>query len=462
MSDTETPTSMKRIISRIRMQLETPLHCGGGEEGIFTDLPVVRDAFGWYMIPGTTVAGILRHFLGASGNFRAVESLFGWQSGDDGRGSLVSVSDACLIDFSGRVAREVELIGDPPLFPSVGQVRDHVCIDPVTGTAKSTGKFDMELVPPGTQFAFELALNMEGLSGSYADKLLADFKSLIAAIQSSSVQFGGGQTRGLGYIKTISADTREFDLEMTKGLQEYLKLSRGLLFVDDDGGKIVSISEQRISTTSEITLPLESCGPLLVGGGNSPDADITFASMLVPDYALKAFCERKVIPAASVKGAIRGRIFKILGFIGHPEPDKVLDRMFGHIKNGGKIGKVRMPDIILGDDAKTTKVQHVAIDRLTGGALDGALYSEAPVWVEKLPIDVKLKYSALTDLEMGVLIHALMDFSEGDLAVGGGGNRGNGRFRLRDNTALSDVFKGIDSQAIDKALSLAGGGGNGK
>jgi CRISPR/Cas system CSM-associated protein Csm3 (group 7 of RAMP superfamily) len=453
---------MKKIISRILIELETPLHCGGGEDGVFTDMPVVRDAFGWYMIPGTTIAGILRHYLCLTGADQVVAALFGWQAGDDGRGSHLSVSDACVVDFYGKVAREVEIDGGTPNFPSPAQVRDHVCIDPIIGTAVATGKFDMELVPPFTRFAFELALNTENAEDPAA--LEQALGSLVSAINNSSVQFGGGQTRGLGYFKTIKTDTRLFDLKTRDGFEAYLNLSRGLMFVENDGGEEFTIHGEPTSNTEEIMLPLVSAGPLLIGGGNSEEADITFTTLSIPHYDAdpekSGFKNIKIIPAASIKGVIRSKIYKILGYLGHSNTDEVLDSMFGYVKSGGQIGKIRIPDIVLGEDAETAIVQHVAIDRLTGGALDGALYSEAPVWVENLAIDIKVRYSGLGDLELALLIHALMDLAEGDLAIGAGGNRGNGRFRLReDENSLKSIFALTEEKLkkLDKELAAVGG-----
>lgn len=50
-----------RYLARIVLQAETPLSIGSGESNIQTDSPVIRDINGLPFIPGTSLAGILRH-----------------------------------------------------------------------------------------------------------------------------------------------------------------------------------------------------------------------------------------------------------------------------------------------------------------------------------------------------------------------------------------------------------------
>ncbi len=459
---------MKKLLSRILIELDTPLHAGGGEAGVMTDQPVVRDCFDCYMIPGASLAGVLRRHLEAAEGPGTANSLFGWgaepgSKQDNGEGSRISISDACLVDLDEHVARELELEGKPVNFPIGTAVRDHVRIDTDSGTAMNGGKFDIELVPPCTRFAFEMSLNCEGLSKEKEEKLRLQYFSLLAAMKSKKIQVGGGRTRGLGWFSLLDdkseSETREFNLNDKEGLKAWLNLSRGLMFEDDDKGERIKVPVDPGSTetaehtgfTGRVEIPLESIGPLLIGGGSlEAEADLTFYSMTVPDYENKNTRQVCMIPAASVKGVIRSRISKILRYLQAEDPAKIIDGMFGTIdEKPATVGKVRIKDIMLDNSAKAVNVQHVAIDRLTGGALDGALYTEAPVWTDKLKIKLEIEFDDLSQKEAELLIHALMDLAEGDLAIGAGGNRGNGRFRLKDD---SKVFKKWGEE-VSKALN---------
>lgn len=88
-------------------------------------------------------------------------------------------------------------------------------------------------------------------------------------------------------------------------------------------------------------------------------------------------------------------------------------------------------------------MQHVAIDRFTGGALEGALYDEKPVWSKDDQINLKINFKDLTVSETKLLLHAILDIATGLIPIGGGVNRGNGTLTL---VGLSE---GIQS-AIDE------------
>ena len=64
-----------RYIARIVLEAETPLVVGTGDKNIQTDAVVATDVNGLPYIPGSSIAGVLRHAIGEdseSGN-----SLFG-------------------------------------------------------------------------------------------------------------------------------------------------------------------------------------------------------------------------------------------------------------------------------------------------------------------------------------------------------------------------------------------------
>jgi len=286
-------------------------------------------------------------------------------------------------------------------------------------------------------------------------------------MKSKKIQVGGGRTRGLGWFSLCDeSKTKEFDLKDKEGLKAWLNLSRGLMFEDDDKDKGVQVDLPEDSPdkepgafTGRVKMQLKSIGPLLIGGGSlDAEADLTFYSMTVPNYDKKDTYRAYMIPATSVKGVIRSRIYKILQYRKTEKSDEIINSLFGKI--GGKtdgeqaaVGKVRIKDIMLDNSAKAVNVQHVAIDRLTGGALDGALYAEAPVWTDKLEITLDIEFDGLVKEEAELLIHALMDLAEGDLAIGAGGNRGNGRFRLKGDAGdfkqwVEKVSKELNSPEV--------------
>ena len=53
-----------RFLAKIIIEAKSPLNIGSGNKGIKSDSLVLRDVNGLPFIPGTTIAGLLRHTLG--------------------------------------------------------------------------------------------------------------------------------------------------------------------------------------------------------------------------------------------------------------------------------------------------------------------------------------------------------------------------------------------------------------
>lgn len=52
-----------RYVARIVIEADTPICVGSGEKTIDTDSEVTLDVNGLPYIPGTTIAGVLRHIM---------------------------------------------------------------------------------------------------------------------------------------------------------------------------------------------------------------------------------------------------------------------------------------------------------------------------------------------------------------------------------------------------------------
>src|SRR5574344_1958484 len=98
-----------RYLSRIVIEAVTPLAVGSGERDIMTDARVAKDVNGLPYIPGTSLAGILRH---AVGDNNKKSHIWGYQSRKDGRGSQIIFSNANLMDADGSVVDGFANISD--------------------------------------------------------------------------------------------------------------------------------------------------------------------------------------------------------------------------------------------------------------------------------------------------------------------------------------------------------------
>ena len=156
-----------RFLARIVIEAATPLAVHSGEKEVHTDAVVIRDVNGLPYIPGSSIAGVIRHAWKDAGN--DIDQLFGFQKspkqvkeeGPDGMGSRIFVSEAKILNSQGQVVdglKPDEIDKDPLLSQYADlPVRQHVRIN-YKGVAADNGKFDEQVVFEGTRFCFEMEM----------------------------------------------------------------------------------------------------------------------------------------------------------------------------------------------------------------------------------------------------------------------------------------------------------------
>ena len=102
----------------------------------------------------------------------------------------------------------------------------------------------------------------------------------------------------------------------------------------------------------------------------------------------------------------------------------------GKMKNKQR-GNALVSDVIEQTDTCPKVLNHVSIDRFTGGAIDGALFNEEVLYARDLPVSLEILVNNdafKTSKIQEALEKALIDLCSGLLPLGGGTNRGNGCF----------------------------------
>lgn len=116
--------------------------------------------------------------------------------------------------------------------------------------------------------------------------------------------------------------------------------------------------------------------------------------------------------------------------------NKAVQAIFGYVSTENKPdikrGNIMISDVFLPTEQSQEKlINHVAIDRFTGGSMDGALFTEKVINGRsisfRLTIDV-LKDAIKDGTVRQAFEAALKDITRGLLPLGGGVNRGNGMF----------------------------------
>ena len=439
-----------RFLARIIIEAKSPLNIGSGLKGIKSDSLVLRDINGLPFIPGTTIAGLLRHTLG-----KEEEKYMGSQQ----MGSPLIITEAKMLDSDGTVLDGIisqDRLGS--MFLSNFRelpIRQHAKIGDRGATVKG-GKFDEEVVLKGTRFCFE----MEMLSSNKNDEV--KFKEMLDTLNSDTFRIGSGSRSGFGEIEVVGGQCLYKFIDLTDKEQKewYLKKSSSLSGEWQDP-ETIKLNKPISTDCLTYILQLNPTDFILFGSGFGNDkADMTFVKESFVDWSggtaqMKNREQVILIPASSVKGALSHRIAfhynkikgifadtlaegkKIDDFVG--KNNEAVKAVFGSEGEKGPEGRMQnklrgnvlISDIIQESSASSKILNHVSIDRFTGGAIDGALFSEEALFAKEQSFELKLLvYSdAFKDEKVKTAFEeTLKDLCSGMLPLGGGVNRGNGCF----------------------------------
>ncbi len=247
MSVVETaPRGLRFALARVTVEFVTAFAVGAGGGDDANDALFVVDCNGLPTLPGTSIAGILRHAwaervgCGMDPTRRELKEagvvagttweLFGFQAGDRGQASRLEVSWGLVHDsqdrpVSPRPSPQVLGTTDAVLtFLKSGIVRDHVRIDHV-GVADDRGKFDEIVIPAGARFTFELLVHAPGEKVDSAKK---DLDEVIRLLSAPETRIGGKTRRGYGAFRIEKLVGSTFDLALEKDRKRFKELRRDL------------------------------------------------------------------------------------------------------------------------------------------------------------------------------------------------------------------------------------------
>ncbi|MDI9638261.1 RAMP superfamily CRISPR-associated protein [Geitlerinema splendidum] len=455
------------------LKAETPIYIGGMGGNADTDLALAVNGCGNYYIPGTSLAGALRGWM--SKPFREAElkepnhsinHLWGFQDANsNGHASFIVIEDA-------------EIKGSSNI-----EIREGVGIDRHTGAAADKAKYSRAILPKGVTFPLSITLDCQ------QDQTPDELWKLLLFLEDGKIRIGGAKTRGLGKVKLEDVKIEKHILNIASGLFDSL-LKQNL---QQDWQKIKAALGQYYSP-AELTLTIawQPKDPVMVkteGDGIAIDI-LPLVSQVDTDVKF-------VIPGSSIKGVLRTHAERIVRTVigidithdreGKPKfneqiklykankPIELVDAIFGSAEKSkdnnseGKIGALYIDDCHAAipmtaenwsavENASSMMVNnfrplveaaidrsedpykvlqpamHVAVDRWTGGAAEGMLYSVLePIGVSwetiglYLDLDRLQKYdSNLIKPAIALLLLVLRDFANRKIPIGYGTNRGMG------------------------------------
>lgn len=438
----------KRLLCRIVLEATTPLSIGSGLKDITTDSLVVKDINDLPYIPGTSIAGVLRHAISTE----LGDDLFGYQSKEDGEGSKLIITEARLVHANGKVLDGI--ISDDPSDAFLLRfkdlpIRQHTGITQY-GTTKKGSKYDEQIVYKGTRFCFEMELcnpDNNTTAQDYKEK----FEILIKELTSPTLRLGSGTRSGFGAIKIIPTSSFfiELDLQNDADLELYLSKSSSLADMEFwqkcNHLQLRNNSKNENWVTYTLTIKPEDFILFSSGFGDSKSdiAPVNEATIQWDANNHGHFIEHNIlIPATSVKGALSHRVAFHYNKLNNcyidnnmakiSEQNEAVLAIFGGTINTEQVkGNLIISDQIEPWNKENKILNHVSIDNFTGGAINGALFSEQVIFApeQSFTFNISVNKKAFSDnLVQDALECALNDICTGMLPLGGGTNRGHGCF----------------------------------
>lgn len=449
----------------VTIELNTPMSIGQGYGETGFDVLLLRDANGLPTIAGSTLAGMLRDEFSRQTSEAEVEELFGGGARNRTKGSVKeakisnlqisfahvhNANNDCITGLSDDLDNQSSPVMDL-LLEAHPITRERVKLTHkgvVASSDKKTddgNKFDISATPAGTRFTFEI-------SAWFDQPEPQDWQKIRTILVNSNLRLGRSKRSGFGAFSVIKMGQHICDMTTQAGRESFASYKGGM---NSDSATITDLEVSKPQADCLYHVVYQSDGLLRMGGNGATLKD--YHGERTPDLLTQVeqrICWKQdkaslnnaaVIPGSAIKGALRHRFTYHINRLDKRFTSELAstcpeaEALFGFAKNSdqaadestGQAGSLIIDDVYIPLEKITPMLlQHNAIDRFTGGTIDGALYSEEGLW--DVNFEFALRYrpvnpdETLADLSKTALEATLQDLVSGRLPLGAGGSRGNG------------------------------------
>lgn len=457
------------------LKTRTPLHIGSGdptecdkildeEKGKKADISAVAiDYEKRPYLPGATLKGNLRAYLRSSGQDKTViDNLFGSEDpkAEDSRGGALEFWNARVNQPTGFNGENVPYWDNDRLTG----VNASAVIDRQTRTAANQKLFYTEYVPKG--ISFRVVITGQDIE----DNELALLLYALNGFNEGNVKLGAGEADGWGEFEWKLDAVKCID---AKSIKEWLAKPKavGYEMEGTDKKQVIEEKVEKIKPSSSddlltLNVRLNFNSPFLVNdtSRDRKQKDGNNRKVFADHYPLVNTDGKALLPSKSIRGAFRSQAERILRTIGGDKAacidhekaerkacpsvykvEKVEEscpacQVFGL---SGWRSPVQFSDFTSDMDRdKFKRQQFVAIDRFTGGGVDGAKfdadYADRSVLGGTITIDIdRLKKSGAGEWGLGLIALTLRDLMEGDITLGFGAAKGYG-------VCKAEITSGLD------------------
>ena len=451
-------------VYKITADVVFPEGIAPGAESRSNKKAVARNGKNETVLRGSALAGVLRS---------AYANQSGLKSHDDkvamwfGRGMEEEIDTGSILQIEDAVIKSKSI-----------NERVHNMINRHTGAMVDSGLFSIEAIPPMASTTISITLK----AGAGEVEKYKEFISTIVNILGNGLVTGGNRNRGIGRME-VKGDIflRVFDIDTIDGLCNFMDAQ----YQERKTKALLSGEKQKIvENTDVLKISLDFSIPrgedLLIGDGQEMDYTLKPQSVMFADGTV-----HWRIPGSSLRGVIRAWMTRLAaregliirdsierwyeqydesspekykpdmagwGFIDkkhqteyQKDPALLKDPIMDLFGSMYKRGRIHITDSFapMEEEKDTQDRMHVAVDRFSGGANEGALFNNQVLIEKKLKFSVTIFLESPTEDEIKWLIKTFRAIHLGILLVGS--SKGGGRLEIKSITA-----KGLQSQAITK------------
>lgn len=412
----------KRTVFYISARISSPI-CISNGEGILTDQDVIRDYDGNPFIPGSSLTGAMRSYLGV---LQDEKCIFGYSDMEKNVGEMSSVF---VSDFTFDT-------------PTILKIRDGVALSEEK-TAKTGAKFDMEVIETGAEGHFFMELVIRERDNE--PEMLKQLQKVFGGWKKQEIRLGAKKTRGYGELEILSIRNKTFTKDNILEYTDVYRMER----IEKDWPEVTKEWMKAVcdedSEYLRIEVPLKLTGGISIRQYAAKKGEPDFVQLTIG----QGKDQKAVIPGTSFAGAIRHRMSEMLRDIGEDGETgrKRLDAIWGYVKSDSSKQQsesdksadeepmasqsaIVIDECILEDASPLTMVRN-GISRFEAATKNGALFKERSYvgGTTTLVIHIKKQKQEEEKEMLAMLLPVIEDIRNGYLPVGGQTAVGRGIFQ---------------------------------
>ncbi len=400
----------KKIYYEIHFILDSAMNIGCGTNDN-SDRDVLKDVCGNPFIPGSTLAGIYRSELDEIDADRYFGNVV-INTGDN--------DNSVAVESSIKVYDAYPERNSNPIIKK----RDCVGLDEFK-TARKGAKFDFEVIEPGLGFVTYVEQDIKENDDIDIGEII------LSKWNSKGLSIGSKTMRGLGRTRLVKVFKAEYDLETD--IDSWLDFD---MYPDEKGYRSSNWTEVVLSGLKAsskldghvISLKLKQKGTSGISIRRYT-TEVNTKENTQPDYVQLTSTvdgeERPIIPGTSWAGAFKHQMER---YLRNPQDS---EEWFGSTRKKSKIEFGE--SVIKGSTPKL--MTRNAIDRFSGGTVDGALYTEKYYYGGETELTIVVPKDKNVKAELvNSLVASLFDLHFGFMAIGGLTAVGRGLFDITEGS----------------------------